>query len=41
MLRSKCKADLVVYVISFINIITKLEHEGEIVGSRLTTVIFT
>jgi hypothetical protein len=39
MLRSKCKADLVVYVISFINIITKLEHEGEIVGSRLLLLI--
>jgi hypothetical protein len=32
MLRSKYKGDLVVYVISFINIITKLEHEGEILG---------
>ena len=39
MLRSKYKADLVVYVISFINILTKLEHENEIVGSRLLLLI--
>ena len=39
MLRSKYKADLVVYVISFINMLTKLEHENEIVGSRLLLLI--
>ena len=38
-IRSKYKGDLVVYVISFINIITKLEHEREFVGSRLLLLI--
>ena len=38
-IRSKYKGDLVVCVISFINIITKLEHEREIVGSRLLLLI--
>ena len=38
-IRSKYKGDLVVCVISFINIITKLEYEREIVGSRLLLLI--